>query len=625
MCVDYRKLNNVTLKDAYAIPLIDDILFFIGRTIKVFTTIDLFSGFHQIPMNPKDIPKTSFTTAFGNYQFLVMPFGLCNAPGTFQREMNRIFYPLIGQCLFVYIDDLIIFSETIEDHLRDLEKVFTILKENGIKLNLEKCHFFKNKVELLGHTVSTDGISPLSDKVKVIAQWLPPATTSQLQSFLGAIGYYRKFILNFATIAKPLFKLLKKNVEFKWGKAENDSFEELKYRMITAPILMMPDFKNQFIIRTDASFDGIGGVLLQKDEFGKERPIHYISRSLKPSEQNYGITDLEGTAAAYCVKKFKSYIGGNPHTTLLFTDHKPLVSLFKNKETNNSRQTRWVLLLSMLKVEVIYEPGKKNVLADALSRLKSSNPIVSTVLSEINSIDEGNLLNPIKSKFITINDEEYYLDNGTYRKVINNDNQKLQLILDAHRVGHEGVFKTYNRLKRDYFWINMILDVKYIVNTCDRCQKFKPQPQNAYVENIPTKPGRPFTKVGLDIIGPLPQTNKGNQYIIVLVDYLTKWVEADPLSTIESKDVISFLMKVFARHGIPEVIVTDNGPQFCSDKTKAFLGLYGVLVQFVTVYHPESNGMVENRNKQIGKYLRLLCNKNTQNWDEILPSTLWAL
>jgi len=249
-----------------------------------------------------------------------------------------------------------------------------------------------------------------------------PATTSQLQSFLGAIGYYWKFILNFATIAKPLFKLLK-NVEFKWEKAENDSFEELKYRMITAPILMMPDFKNQFIIRTDASFDGITGVLLQKDEFCKERPIHYISSSLKPPEQNYGITELEGTAAAYCVKKFKSYIGGNPHTTLLFTDHKLLVSLFKNKETNNSRQTRWILLLSMLKIEVIYEPGNKNVLADALSRLKSSNPIVSTVLSEINSIDEGNLLNSIKSKFITINNEEYYLDNGTYRKVINNDNQ----------------------------------------------------------------------------------------------------------------------------------------------------------------------------------------------------------
>jgi len=248
-----------------------------------------------------------------------------------------------------------------------------------------------------------------------------PATTSQLQSFLGAIGYYWKFILNFATIAKPLFKLLK-NVEFKWEKAENDSFEELKYRMITAPILMMPDFKNQFIIRTDASFDGITGVLLQKDEFCKERPIHYISSSLKPPEQNYGITELEGTAAAYCVKKFKSYIGGNPHTTLLFTDHKLLVSLFKNKETNNSRQTRWILLLSMLKIEVIYEPGK-NVLADALSRLKSSSPIVSTVLSEINSIDEGNLLNSIKSKFITISNEEYYIDNGTYRKVINNDNQ----------------------------------------------------------------------------------------------------------------------------------------------------------------------------------------------------------
>ena len=250
---------------------------------------------------------------------------------------------------------------------------------------------------------------------------------------------------------------------------------------------------------------------------------------------------------------------------------------------------------------------------------------MSTVVSDLNTIDSGTLLKPIKKKFTIINNEEYYIDNGTYRKVINDDKQKLQLVLNAHEIGHEGVFKTYNRLKRDYYWVNMILDVKYIVHTCDRCQKFKVRPHNVYSEDISTKPGLPFTRVGLDIIGPLPQTTKGNQYIIILVDYLTKWVEAEPLVNIESDDVINFLMKVFSRHGIPEVIVTDNGPQFRSDKTKAFLDLYGVIVQFVTVYHPESNGMVENRNKEIGKYLRLLCKKDTQTWDEVLPSALWAL
>jgi len=627
MCIDYRKLNNLTVKDAYSLPLIDDILFSIGKKIKVFSTIDLFSGFHQIPMNKEDIPKTSFTTIYGNYQFKVMPFGLCNAPGTFQREMNRIFFPLIGKCMFIYIDDLIIFSSSLNDHIVDLTKVFETIKTNGLKINLEKCHFFKESVELLGHTVSINGISPIPGKTKVIIEWLPPKNVTQLQSFLGTVGYYRKFIANFASIARPLFSLLKKGKEFLWGTKEQESFEELKRRLITAPILTMPDFDEPFIIRTDASKSGVGGVLIQKDVSGNEKPIHYVSRSLKPAESNYGITDLEGTAAAYCVKKFKAYISGSKHETLLFTDHKPLIGLFQNKETVNARQTRWVLLLSMLKVKVIYEPGRRNIIADALSRMNArDNKIIATVLKENeNSSIENPLINKIKEKFITINGEEYYVDNGTFRKVIKDDRYKVKLIMDAHEIGHEGVFKTYNRIKRDYYWTNMVLDVKYLVTTCHKCQIFKPQKFNNQTENIPTEPGLPFTRVGLDIIGPLPQTRKGNQYIIVLVDYLTKWVEAEATASIESDDVISFLTRVFSRHGIPEVIITDNGPQFTSDKTKAFLDLYGVYVQYVSVYHPESNGMVENRNKEIGKYLKILCNNKVLTWDEMLPSALWAL
>ena len=627
MCVDYRKLNNVTIKDSYALPIIDEILFSMGRRVKIFTTIDLFSGFHQIPMNKEDIPKTTFTTMFGNYQFKVMPFGLCNAPGTFQREMNRIFFPLIGVCMFVYIDDLVIFSQSIEDHIQDLKKVFSIIKNNGLKVNLEKCHFFKQKVELLGHILSINGVAPIPEKIEIILNWLPPKNITQLQSFLGAVGYYRKFIFNFAKIAKPLYKLLKKGNEFKWETEQNDSFIELKDRLVKAPILIMPDFDKPFIIRTDASFDGLGGVLLQKGEDSREKPIHYISRSLKPPEKNYSITDLEGTAAFYCVKKFKSYISSNKCPTILYTDHKPLVSLFTSKEPNNARQTRWVLLLSMLKVEVLYEPGKKNVIADALSRMPSSkNEVIATVTVSVNNEMDGNILfNSLKDKFTIINGEKYYKDNGTLRKVIIEQKEKFDLIIKAHGVGHEGIFKTYNRLKRDYYWVNMIQDVKYIVRTCKKCQLFKPQSFNYQTEDIATKPGLPFTKVGLDIVGPLPTTKKGNQYIIVLVDYLTKWVEAEPTRNIESDDVISFLSKVFARHGIPEILITDNGPQFCSDKTKAFLDLYGVYVHFTTTYHPESNGEVENRNKEIGKYLRILCNRNTTIWDEMLPSALWAL
>jgi len=598
LCIDYRKLNNVTIKDAYALPVIDEILFSIGKSVKYFTTIDLFSGFHQIPMNEADIPKTSFTTMYGNYQFLVMPFGLCNAPATFQREMNRIFFPLIGVCMFVYIDNLVIFSNSFEEHIQDIIKVFTIIRDNGLKINFNKCHFFKQKVELLGHTISTHGVSPISAKIEVISNWLAPKNVKQLQSFLGAIGYYRKFIHNYASIAKPLYKLLKKGISFEWTSSQEESFQSLKDKLLSAPILNMPDFDKPFLIRTDASYAGIGGVLLQKDDNNVEKPIHYVSRSLKPEEVNYGITDLEGTAASYCVNKFKSYISGSKFDTILYTDHKPLVGLFKNKEPNNSRQTRWVILLSMLNVKVMYEPGKKNVVADALSRMESTNnKIVATLATDpstINSTKDNSLLVKFKENFITINNEKYYMDKESQnlRKVVENNNSKIDLVLKAHRVGHEGVYKTYNRLKRDFYWTNMILDVKYIVSTCHRCQIFRPQRTNNQTEDIPTKPGLPFTKVGLDIVGPLPRSIKGNLYIIVLVDYLTKWVEAEATSKVESEDVISFLSKVFSRHGIPEVLVTDNGPQFRSEKTKSFLDLYGVYVHFTSTYHPESNGEV---------------------------------
>ena len=369
MVVDYRKLNDITIKDAYPLPYIEEILFSIGNKVKYLTTLDLFSGFHQIPMEKEDRDKTCFTTMFGNYNYKVMPFGLCNAPATFQREMNRIFLPLIGKCMFIYMDDLVIFSDTLEQHILDLQKVFDIIKENGLKANLSKCHFIKQEVEVLGHILSTEGIKPVPKKVDVISKWESPKNITQLRSFLGAIGYYRKFIKDFAIIAQPLFKLLKKNIKYIWDDITEERFKILKEKLIEAPILKYPDYDKQFLIRTDASLDGIGGVLMQKDKDNIEHPIQYISRSLKPTEINYSITDLEGTAAYYCCLKFKPYFSGNKYDTILYTDHKPLIGLFNNKEPNNARQARWVITFSMLKIVVKYEQGKKNVIADALSRL----------------------------------------------------------------------------------------------------------------------------------------------------------------------------------------------------------------------------------------------------------------
>jgi len=623
MCVDYRQLNKITIKDSYALPLIDDILSLIGN-VRILSTLDLYSGYHQIPMNTEDKEKTAFTTMFGNYNFLVMPFGLCNAPATFQREMNRLFFDLIGVCVFVYIDDLVIFSNSFEQHLLHLEKVFKILAENGLKVNFEKCSFFKEEVELLGHTLSTNGLSPLPSKVKVISNWLPPRTVTQLKSFLGAVGYYRKFIKNFAAIAKPLFNLLKKDTSFSWTEDCDSAFYLLKEKLITAPILSSPDYSKPFIIRTDASRDGLGGVLLQRDDNQVEVPLYYESRTLTKAEQNYSITDLEGKAVFYCVQKFKPFITGNPFVTTVFTDHKPLVSIFSKREPTNNRHLKWVTELSILNVVVAYEEGRRNVIADALSRIPLKGNIESALIAYTDQNLNKLMDEFINNRIIKVEGVDYFKEGDKLRKIVSDRKEQLNLIKKAHEIGHEGLYKTYHRLKRDFYWRNMKRDVNNFIRCCHKCQVARPQPLNQNVESIPTSPGYPFSQVGLDLIGPLPITKRGNRFIIVLVDYLTKWVEADPLPSTESEEVIFFLKKVFARHGIPEILITDNGPQFTSDKTKAFLDLNDVFVHYVSTYHPASNGEVENRNKEISKYLRLLGDRNN-NWDEILYSALWAL
>jgi len=488
----------------------------------------------------------------------------------------------------------------------------------------------QEEVEVLGHKISAKGLSPLDGKIEAIKKWKAPTDIHELRSFLGAVGYYRNFIDKYAQTTSSMCNLLRKGVSYQWTPEHQKSFEELKEKLINSPILKFPQFDKPFIIRTDASYEGIGGVLLQVDEETKtEHPIHYISRSLTKAEKNYGITDLEGAALHYCLMKLKSYIMGNPLKTIVYTDHKPLVGLFtKNKEPINARQTRWCLNVSSLGVEVKYEPGKKNVVADALSRMKKEEQKV--VMAAFQKQEtHSNLLSKVIREFVDerftkIDGVDYFIDGNDYRKLVTDSNERFKLILEAHQIGHEGYYKTYQRLRRSFYWSNMVNEIKRVIARCEKCQLNRPQPYPEPLETLPTKVEGPFVHLGLDIIGPLAKTRNNNQYIIVVVDYFTKWVEAEPTQTITSQDVIKFLINVFARHGTPQIITADNGAQFSSDMTKIFLDLYDVYIQFTTTYHPESNGLVENRNKEIGKLLRLLGTQN-KDWDEVLPSALWAL
>jgi hypothetical protein len=364
-CVDYRKLNAVTIKDAYPLPRIEDLLdIFNGK--KWFTTLDLAQGYWQVKMEEKDREKTAFVTQCGLYEFNVMPFGLSNAPGTFQRLMNHVLQEYLDEFLTVYIDDIVIYSETFEEHLIHLEKTFRKIKEANLTLGLEKCEFAKEKLKFLGHEISKEGIQSDPDKIVKIQEFKRPGTVKEVRQFLGLTSYYRRFINNFSKIARPINNLLNKDIGFEWKEEQEKAFEELKKRLMETPVLQYPDFNKSFIICTDASEKGLGAVLEQLDDEGKEKPVAYASRSLKPAELNYSVTDLECLAVIWAVQKFYKYLIFKPFE--IVTDHAALKTL-QTQKIIKGRRAKWIMELQQYNFTIKHRSGRENKNADALSRI----------------------------------------------------------------------------------------------------------------------------------------------------------------------------------------------------------------------------------------------------------------
>ena len=366
-CVDYRKLNSVTKKDCYPIPRIDETLDKLGKA-SIFTTIDLKSGYWQVKLAEKDKEKTAFSTRSGHYQFTVMPFGLCNAPATFQRLMDLVLNEYRFQFCLVYLDDIIIYSHNFEDHMKHLECVFQQLNKAGLTLNVVKCSFAKGHLKFLGHLITKDGILPLKEKVQAIERCPIPQNVSETRSFLGLANYYRRFVPMFSNIAAPLNKLLSSDKRFEWTADCESAFQTLKDKLKSAPILRRPDYNLPFAIYTDASNIGIGGVLTQTVD-NKEYVIAYCSRTLNRAEQNYSTTERECLAVVYSIKEFRPYIYGTPFTVT--TDHQALMWLAKLDNTS-PRLARWILALTEHDFKILYRPGKTHQNADALSWLPQS-------------------------------------------------------------------------------------------------------------------------------------------------------------------------------------------------------------------------------------------------------------
>lgn len=363
MVIDFRKLNDKTIKDSYPLPNINYILDQLGGA-QYFSILDLAMGFHQIPMDPESKNKTAFSTPFGHYHFNRMPFGLKNAPSTFQRLVDKALLGLQNVELFVYMDDVVIYADSLEDHTRKLLNLFDRLDKANLTLQPEKCIFLRKEVNYLGHVITQEGVKPDPKKVEAVRKFPCPRNAKNVKQFLGLAGYYRRFIPQFSIISKPLTFLLKNDVKFQWTEAQDESFNKLKNILCTEPLLQYPDFSKEFILSTDASHYGIGGVLSQ-DFDGKVLPIAYASRTLNDAEINYSTIEKEFLAMLFSVENFRPYLFGR--TFKIETDHKPLIWLH-NMKNPNSRIFRWRARLSEYQPIIVYKKGTENTNADALSR-----------------------------------------------------------------------------------------------------------------------------------------------------------------------------------------------------------------------------------------------------------------
>ncbi|KAM0052889.1 putative nucleotidyltransferase, Ribonuclease H [Helianthus debilis subsp. tardiflorus] len=364
MCIDYCELNKVTVKNRYPLPRIDD-LFDQLQGSSYYSKIDLRSGYHQLRVWDEDVSKTAFRTRYGHYEFLVMSFGLTNAPAVFMDLMNRVCKRYLDKSVIVFIDDILIYSKSQEEHEQHLRLILELLRSKQLYAKFSKYDFWLREVHFLGHVVNKDGIHVDPSKVDSIRNWLAPRTPTEIRQFLGLAGYYRRFIKDFSKIAQPLTLLTQKGVTYRWGNTQESAFQHLKDRLCSAPILSLQEGTDDFVVYCDASIQGLGCVLMQRDKV-----IAYALRQLKVHKRNYTTHDLELGAVVFALKIWRHYLYGTKCT--IYTDHRSLEHIFKQKELN-MRQRRWVELLNDYECAIKYQPGKANVVADALSR-KDTTP-----------------------------------------------------------------------------------------------------------------------------------------------------------------------------------------------------------------------------------------------------------
>lgn len=669
-CIDYRKLNAITQKDRYPIPLIDETLARLSQA-KIFTKLDIRQAFHRIRIDPASEDLTTFRTRYGSYKCKVLPFGLTNGPATYQRYMNDVLFDYLDEFCTAYLDDILIYSDDELEHQVHVKKVLERLRNAGLQVDIKKCEFGVKRTKYLGFIVTTEGIEVDPEKVEAIRNWKPPRTVKGIQSFLGFCNFYRRFIRDYRIVAKPLVRLTRKDTPFVFDDSCMEAFEEIKDRLISSPILRHYNPDLESMLETDASDGVVAGILSQLHPDGEWYPVAFFSKTMDPAECNYEVHDKEMLAIIRSLSQWRAELEGTNSRIKIYTDHKALEYFMTTKQLTG-RQARWAEILSQFFFTIMYRSGKQNSKADALTRreqdvgpqdelktqyrtraLLHPEQLDPRILEELDS--QQNELAPMEEsldepiglidRLLTANrtadalralreqaakgDPDFKTEEGLLlyqeRLVVPDvNNLRTELIREAHcqvSTAHPGKNKTRKIINCRYYWPRMVADIDRYIRNCEDCRRATiPRDKTPGLLKPLPIPERPWQHISIDF-HELPRDRDGYDMVMVIVDRFGKRPFSIPChKNIDAKEAARlYVHYVYRIYGPPDTIMSDRGPQFISAFWNEFTRILGIKLRLSTAYHPQTDGQTEIVNQYLDQRLRPFVNYFQDNWSKLLP------
>lgn len=675
-CVDYRKLNAVTKKDRYPLPLIDETLARISQA-KIFTKIDIRQAFHRIRIKPDHEELTTFRTRYGAYKYKVMPFGLTNGPSTFQRFINNTLMGYLDDFCSAYIDDILIFSDNLHEHKEHVRKVLERLREAGLQADVDKCEFHVTSTKFLGFIIGTEGIAVDPSKIAAVRDWAVPTTVKGVQSFLGFCNFYRRFVREYGRTTRPLTALTKKDAPFDWNADCQRAFEDLKDRLLNAPVLAHFSHEKPTRVETDASQGVVAGVLTQQQSNGGWHPVAFYSETMQGAEHNYHIHDKELLAVVRALQCWRAELIGLQAEVpfLVITDHEAL-KYFSTKRLLNARQAGWAELLAQYHFQITYRPGKENAAADALSRKtedtvtqKAKREVYRTMQVFAPVVEDDVHHDPELGDFVMALDEDVSPPDGSgfelvdellrhnqsspelelYREKARNEpdsdyslldgrlllqngrlvvpavnHLRTRVITEAHSrltTAHPGRNKTRLLINARYWWPRMGSDIdQYIANCACRAAKHPRDKTPGLLQPIPP-PQWAWQSIVMDF-NEFPKDKYGFDNALVIIDRLTKasWTIPCTKEATARTAAKLYYEGPYRVHGLPQEVISDRGPQFRADFTDELSKILGITWKLATPGHSQTAGQVENLNAYINQRLRPFVSHYQDNWSTAMPA-----